>query len=581
MKFNKAVTATIFLIAIIGLVSASPAEMTLFPEESSTRINSFTSYEVTVENAGPVKDIYRMSSSNPTEITIAPTEVELEPGQEETVNVWYNPETDREEGRYSFTVTGTSRATGNQFPVEGHVNVIREHDILIEVDDASQTGCLGEEVTYEVELTNRGSQAEEFRLSTNYGELSAEEVTLAQGETQEVGLAVSADSPVQRSFNIVAASPTSYAQDIQELEFSSEICYASEVSITPQSLDVPARTEAEYEVTVSNTGTRDDEYELSANRGVLDDDDLNVDAGEEESTTLTYTPQELGQKTIRVTATSEDSDIENTATATANAINTMDMEVSFDQKRRAVCEDSSVTYTASVVNTGDAEETYNLRSNIGNLSVTEGTLDPGDTGTVNLTVDGTQYEPGQTLNVSLTVTASTFGEPVKTRVAKLDTQNCWDLDMNVVPKIQSAGENRSVIYEIRLSNTGARQNTYQLDWEGPDWIDIKPREVTVASGERETSYMYAGIPFKKQGQVRINVTGEGRDVERSQTVRLLINETIEEAIQDEQPRGPTGAFSRVLSSLSEQIASTTTATRVLISLLMGAVITAVILFQEW
>lgn len=105
MNFAKLSVLTAIIIATTTLVAGSPADMTVFPEESSTRIDSFTSYELEVENVGPVEDTYTFTSSSVQEIDIAPRQITLEAGEEETVNVWYNPDTDREEGTYSYSVT--------------------------------------------------------------------------------------------------------------------------------------------------------------------------------------------------------------------------------------------------------------------------------------------------------------------------------------------------------------------------------------------------------------------------------------------------------------------------------------------
>ncbi len=50
---------------LIGLnaVSASTAELEIFPSQSSTKVDSFTSYEVEITNTGTAEDIYDITSS--------------------------------------------------------------------------------------------------------------------------------------------------------------------------------------------------------------------------------------------------------------------------------------------------------------------------------------------------------------------------------------------------------------------------------------------------------------------------------------------------------------------------------------
>jgi len=52
---KKFTTAALLITVFAGLAAASTADLTIFPGESSTKINSFTSYEVTIENVGTYK----------------------------------------------------------------------------------------------------------------------------------------------------------------------------------------------------------------------------------------------------------------------------------------------------------------------------------------------------------------------------------------------------------------------------------------------------------------------------------------------------------------------------------------------
>lgn len=576
MRLDKLLAITVLLVISTMSVAASPAAMTIFPEESSTQINSFTSYEVEIENVGTVKDVYTLSSKS-SQVSIAPREVSLDTGEQETVNVWYNPSQKMEAGTYGFTITATSRGTGQSYSVDGTVEVIKDHEVSVSVEDRSRTACLGEQVTYEVEVTNEGLQKEEFAVSTGFGQLSKTSVTLEDGETQTVRVTASADTAMQKNFNVVAASKTSYAESIANLDFESVVCYDSDVSATPGSQEVAAETEAEYEITVRNTGTKMDVFTLSTSRGELDDTQLVVDGKSTDSTTLSYTPSELGERQITVTAKGNS---QSSATVTADVYNGMNHRVSFDSQSRSVCERGTATYTVTVTNTGEADETYRLQANTGELEDTEIDVDTGDSEEVELTVSAQDRDTGTTRDIRVTATADTFDAPQKTATSQFTVENCWDLKMNVVPKVASAGENRSVIYEVHLTNTGTMENTYTVTKEGPSWVSIKPDELEIASGESKTAYMYAGIPFEKEGQVKIEVTSEGNNVRRSQTVDLVIGEDLRDAIRSERDR-LTGSFSRLVSDISETVTSSSNAQKILASIVIGLAISLVVLYSEW
>ncbi|MFB6159222.1 MAG: hypothetical protein ABEJ95_06230 [Candidatus Nanohalobium sp.] len=576
MRFVKTSLIAVILLATTATVAASPAEMTVFPEESSTRIDSFTSYELNIENVGPVEDTYTFTSSSAQEIDIAPRKITLEAGEEETVNVWYNPSPDREEGTYSFSVTAESRATGDSFSSEIIASVIREHDVKVQAQKTSQTVCRGEKATYEVEVTNNGIQKEEFQLSTDYGTLSQNKVTLEDGETKTVTLTASSDSEATENFNIRAASTTSYAQDIQNVQFNAETCYASDISTTSTQEEVAGGTTTEIEVAVQNKGTKKDTFTLVADKGSFSENPVEVPGGETETVTFEVTPEKLGEQTVTISSKGRSN---STTQVTLNVYNGNDMEVSFNQEQVSVCETEKANITTNIENTGETDETFNLETSRGELTRQQLEIEAGETASAVTSVDARKLEPGKTYDVRTTATAASYGEPQKSSTAQMTVNNCYDLSMNVVPEVASAGENRSVIYKINLENTGTKQNTYELAYEGPEWISIKPREVTVQPGKTGTSYMYAGIPFKKEGNVQITATAVGTNTTDSQTVELVIGKKIEEAIKDGSNKFGGGVLNQITQSLAD-LQSSGTAAKTAIAVILAAVTTAVILLRS-
>ncbi len=559
---------------LLGLATASQAELTIFPEESSTEINSFTSYEVEVENIGPVDDVYEMQHNYPGEISIAPRRIELESGQSKTVNVWFNPRVTRDAGTYSFQIDAKSRADGQTYSTNGRVNVIKDHQVALSAPQSAVV-CRDENARYEIEVTNDGIQQEEFALTTEFGELDRERVNLDQGESTTVILTASSSEVTEESFNVRASSTTSYATETINMQFEAENCFESEVSVTPETQETAAFTESEFDVTVRNLGTRPDEFSLSSQRGELSTTVLSVQPRTTAVSTLRYTPTELGEQELTVEA-SGTSNAERTVTV--DAYNGMSSNIEFDSSR-TVCRDESTTYTVTVENDGEAEETFQLSSNIGEVLEEEVTLESGESVETGLDVNASEIGDGEH-EVVFSSEASTFEDPVNSDETTFTVENCWDVEMNIVPEIASAGENMSTIYEVKLSNPGTRENTYRLTHQGPEWISIRPETVTVAAGQTESVYMYAGVPFEKKGQVEITAVAEGNEVRTSQTVDLVIDEDVEEAIRSR--RGDfIGRFSSSASNLYQSAVEADNVSRGIAAIIAGLVITAVILVREW
>lgn len=560
------------------MVAASPAEMYMFPGESDVRIDSFTEYEVELENTGTTEDVYSISSPNP-EVTVepsrAPTEGTIAPGESTTLNVWYNPDTDSEAGQHSFTIEAESRASGETYTVEGVANVIRGHDVALS-GDTSKVACLGENAQYQIVVENQGMQPEEFQLSTDRGELSQSRVNLVEGEAQTVTLTTSSDSEADTSFNVVAASTTSYAQSIQTVDFKAETCFDSEVSVTPQNRETAAYTEAEYDVTVRNLGTKADTFTLSASQGDFTSNPVEVGAESTETVTLSHTPTELGTQSIDITAEGQSS---SSQTVQLDTYNGMEVDTTFTSSSNSVCENEQTTVEATVTNTGEATDTFDLSTNEGELQTEEVELTPGDSQTVGIDFSGSNYEEGTDLGVKLEAVSQTFDETSSSSETTLNVENCWDLEMNVVPTVLSAGENRSAVFEVKLENTGTKENSYSLDHEGPKWVSVTPEEVTVAAGETENAYIYAGIPYEKKGQVKITAEAVGTNVTETEDVTLVVGEEVEEAIQDGE-NNITGSFTQRASDMISNLTGSSSLVKLLGAILAGLVLTGLILYRE-
>ncbi len=575
----KIAIITITALLTLNIAAASTADLNIFPDHSSVQVDSFTSYEIEVTNTGTVDDVYTISTTNSDEIRVAPGQVPekgvLEPGESERVQLWFNPDLDRQEGDVDFRVDAESRATGEVYSVEGTAEVIRDHNVELDVENPSPV-CRGEEAVYQVYVTNSGTQEEVFKLTADAGQFSQEEVRVESGETEIVDLTRTSNIEVEdRSFNIKAESKSSYAEDVTSTSFEVDTCYESSTSITPENQRSAALTEAEYEVTVNNQGTKSDSFTLSTSYGELEDTELNVAAGDSQTTTVTYTPEEIQDRTIEVTAEGESTSSD---TSQLEVYNGQDVSVSFSQESQNVCEDETVEKQFVVENTGEAADTYSVSASEGTLSDDSVELDPGETTTLQTSFNTSDYSVGETYDVDIDVESQTFSEPSKTATSEFTVEDCYNLEMDVVPNIQSAGENRSVLYEIHLENTGTKKNEYRVSGEGPEWISVRPELVNVDSGHTGKSYIYAGIPYNQvNGTEDITITAAGEMVEQTETVQLKIGEEVKDSLKSGQGGGITGMFRQAATSLR----ATGDFTKLAISLVVGLIISALILRKEW
>jgi uncharacterized membrane protein len=572
---NKLILLVSLSVGLSTLATASPAELNLFPQQSSAKIDSFTSYELTVENTGPVRDVYEFSSDIPREITIAPQEVTLEPGRESTVNIFYDPQVDREAGTYTYNIGVESRATGIEYSQTLRASVITEHEVSVEPVNADRTVCLGETADFRVRVENGGLTDETFRLSADTSLqpdfTPSRDIEVGDGEERVVQLSFSSQTPTREEIELTTASTTSYAEDTTSLGLNVETCYSSELSTSQESYSTAARTTAQIPVELTNTGTKRDSFELSSSTGTLEQTELEIDAGETETVSLQSTPDSPGTQAATITA-------EGRSTAQTSidiqATNGMNSEVSLPESPQ-MCENTTEEFEVEVENTGQASEEFSLSTSLGELDQSSAQLDAGETERIDLEVDSGQTGTG-TESLQVISTASSFNGPASSTSTDLAVENCNDVALSVTPEVASAGENRSTVYRVDVENPGTQESTYQLYEDGPEWVSIQPREITVAPGDTETVYMYAGAPFGEQGTISIQATAEGDNVRAQETVRLAIDEEIRDAVRNDSGGGPLGDFSAQLPSI-DAVDGTSNAAKVIGSVVVGLGVTAYML----
>ncbi|MFB6203266.1 MAG: hypothetical protein ABEK01_02135, partial [Candidatus Nanohaloarchaea archaeon] len=500
---------------------------------------------------------------------------------------WFDPRPTRDEGTYSFSINAESQATGNVYSTSATVTVVKDHEVELRAYDRRKDACLGEKTRYTVTVTNSGIQRETFDLSFKNAQgldtkkISQRNLDLDAGQSVNVTVTVGSDTAGDRSFDVRVSSTSSYASDVKTFEHRSVRCFGSDISITPGSQRVAVFNQASFNVTVRNTGTHSDSFVLSTSEGNLSRTRFNLTSGAARTVQLSVSPETVGKKTVTVTA---DSRVKSSAKATLDVYNGNAVTVGFPENTRKVCENGMFRYDYRITNTGKASDTYTvqvLRPEQGRMTTTLD-LRPGQSREVSLTFDAENYEIGKTRQVEIRAESKTFESVSDSATASFTVQNCWDLKMRILPEVSSAGKNMSVVYEIKLNNTGARENTYVLSHEGPEWVSIRPKNITIPAGEGATAYIFAGVPYEERGQVNITARAVGTDVKRTESLQLVIGENITAAIKSNKTNTRfTGQFTESFGNIFSAARGAGTPQKIMGSILLGLLITVYVLYREW
>lgn len=273
-----------------------------------------------------------------------------------------------------------------------------------------------------------------------------------------------------------------------------------DVSISPKSQEnIPGGT-LKYTVTVRNTGTSADTYDLSASDTAgwspgISPSSLTVAGGASEAATLNVTvpsDAEPGtEDTITVTATSQtDSEISDNDSCIAHTFSGPAVSVSISPDENSDEPGKSVIFTVTIKNMEDVADTYMLgKSDTAgwtlDLPSSSGSLAPGASVDKTLTVT-IPSDAGEGDSTTVTVTATSTEN---SEISAFDTCTAravigvGGVEVTIDPTTDSGSAGEELAYLVAIKNTGDLADTYSLEATN-DWgVEIAAGPYSLDSGE--------------------------------------------------------------------------------------------------
>jgi uncharacterized repeat protein (TIGR01451 family) len=294
-----------------------------------------------------------------------------------------------------------------------------------------------------------------------------------------------------------------------------------EVSISPSENSAVSRRTVTFNVTVRNTGTVQDTYDLTVSDNAvlswspgLSQNSITLGVGASGTATLSVTipagTADGASDIITVTATSRaDSAATDSVNCIARCVNPLDIEVSISPDFRSGRPESTLTYTVTVTNTGTVSDTYDLAKS-------DNVVVPNWTSSLSKTPVG-PLEPGASENVTLSVTIPqgtlegvshriTVTAASKANSMVKDNDNCVaraiesprpGVEVTIYPSSRENISGGTLRYSVTVTNTGNVENDYDLSAiDNLGWsLTLLPSSVTgVAPGEDEQVALTVEIP---------------------------------------------------------------------------------------
>ncbi len=548
-----------------------------------------TSYTVRVRNSGNTRDSIRLTTSGLTSARISSSSVTLDPNATRDVTLTIPGTALTKAGTYDVKVTATSQNDSSiTDEITTTTTILAVYGVtLSSVDDLTkETTNVSTRVTYRINVKNTGNTSDTISLATSgdVGDVTASlthsSITLDADKDMNIVLTVSGiNSAAAGDYDIkVTATSQGDSKKSAEITTTTTILPAYGITLTGVGELTTETSDASegvsYTLKITNNGNTDDVIDLatSGTTATLSQASVSLGAGVSVEVMLTISGDDLataGIYEVKVTATSQGDDTQTAEVSTTTTVlpvygvmlesedaltgTTMDMV-------------AGVTYTLTVTNSGNTEDTIVLSSSaevgiggavLGSFNLSDSEefatsqleilLAPGASADVLFTAAGDLLT--QLGEYEIIVTATSQGDSTKT--ASLTTTTT----ITTIPpvygvKLEGVGELkgatwdflRGITYTLTVTNTGNTQDTIvlgssaEIGIEGsvlgsfrlPDTtLATSQLEITLAADESaEVMFTAAGDLFTKLGDYEISVTATSQG-DSTKSAEITTTTTIE------------------------------------------------------
>jgi len=533
--------------------------VSISPENQSGPPGFTLNYVVTVKNTGALDDNYDLTVSD--NAGWGPTLLEnllrvpAGENRQTTLSVKV-PANALGCTKDNITVTATSRADNavkDNDACIAHAKIIR--NVNVSILPSYQENLPGENLIYTVMVGNEGNIADNYTLeiTDNLGwSLMLENNSLAippfENRTTKLTVTIPENAPLCTNDNIRVVA-TSQENENVSAENSciahAQVVRGVSVSIWPSYQSGTPGATINYTVTVKNTGNAMGSY------GLQKGDDLgwtlvlsqtlleNIQPNENKTATLNVTiPIYAAGCTVDniwvAASAMENADVKDNENCQAHAAVVRSVDVSISPSENSGVSGTTLTYTVTVKNTGNVEDTYDLTvsDNAGwgpTVSLTSLTVPAGENRTAALNVTVSTNAMGCT-NDTITVTATSRADNTVR-----DNDSCIahativrGVEVLISPSYQSGLNGVTLDYIVTISNMGNVEDTYSLaSADNAGWVPtVSPSSLTVPPWEDRTATLRVTVPSNAIGCTRDNVTVTATGTGVSNSASCIAHATI-------------------------------------------------------
>ncbi|MBD3155203.1 MAG: hypothetical protein GF368_00930 [Candidatus Aenigmarchaeota archaeon] len=357
----------VLLGAVFGLLLMASAfaqnsdfQFSISPEELSVNPYEIAVYDILIENQGQVDEVYSISIQGIPELwySLSHEAIEVPSGEEREVYLFITPQPSEEDVYVGeLLVNGISQTF--------QLNIIKEHSLQVSMP-SQLTSCICEQDQTMIVVQNTGKYEENIELvlsgdALEIIEVEADIFVVEPNESLQIPVTIKeACETEQRNYNLEVRveSVSSYASAFTFSTVQKKDCFAFELSY-PEEVSTCANAEQSFKISVTNTGIREDSYEIGIEE-LGYSDIIDLEPGQTQEFEITFMEEEEGIYGIPFTVSSDSVSKDGLVNFIVERCYGVDLELDTDE---LTIESGKGRLTnPSVKNTGTRADTFGITS---------------------------------------------------------------------------------------------------------------------------------------------------------------------------------------------------------------------------
>lgn len=447
-------------------------------------------YKVNITNFGKVSENFDIKVTTSWGEEILSASMNIGSQKTETFDFSVSPP---EVGTHYVTITARSMDSYAKAEKKVQLDAENCYDFSVDLQPRETLACLGGSGKYVLLINNLGSKEDKYSIyAPEWVVMDQDSITVQPKTERSIGLFVYPKVEGKGTFEIevVSSNYPELRKTVAGVVNTVE-CKDVAVIVSPSEEKVCKGLAKDFEVSVKNTGTVAESFDLSSDKGILEVNKVTLDPGEVQKVKLTVNSSGMGLGTNRITVTARSGEVsdKNVVNLVVEDCYSLDFEVT--PKEKEVCTGDKVEYVLHLKNTGKFASEYTLK--VENETIGVVFITPGESKTVNATI-AIEYPIEETYNLTFRAVSEqkTF-ESISELVIK-SKDDCYSVELSSedADKVKMLEVGKGISIPVKIKNAGERDDNYDVSIEGPDWVLLSgEEEISLEAGQEEDVYVYA------------------------------------------------------------------------------------------